>query len=670
MYTSRTHSQLAQAMDELKMTEYVHLHAVSVGSRSHLCINDDVLKYKLSSSAKVQLCRAKVKTKNCRYYSNVDQALKTPEVLNEPVLDIENLVRVGKSCTACPYYMSKQLSGAADIVFLPYNYVINPKLLKSFKLDMTNAIVIFDEAHNIEQVCQDAASTSLASSEIKACIEDIDFVIQYLYDSDDNHGPFGITDCKKIKDMVLSLATEVENIHVTSEGLTCPSEKVFELLSAANIVPQTAPHVIELVGAVLEFLEEISDLRAERKGDGLVKFGEFLSTIFGNDTSNWQHIMVTGYRLHIEIEKQWKGGVRNTFVDAKSKVLHFWCFNPSVGMSKLTGMNVHSIILTSGTLVPLNPLVSELGLPVEHRLENPHVIRPLQVLAKIIPQGPDGTPLNCNYQNRDNPKYLHSLALTIKTMASVTPNGMLVFFPSYVLMEKAQQTWGISGMWKAINAVKPIFTEPRDEEKFDECMSNYNAAAAVGAGAVLMAVLRGKVSEGLDFKDHNGRAVLVVGIPFPPFVDPRVVLKKQYLDTSRTKENELVTGQEWYNIEAIRAVNQAIGRVIRHKNDYGAIFLCDQRFVNYKHGLSAWIKQVLPDSKEKFLFGPVIKELGCFFETAAIELPQPIVVRKCVATSSTDTTKPPKGVQVKKNKLKKNVSIFERASANKKPKIE
>lgn len=40
-----------------------------------------------------------------------------------------------------------------------------------------------------------------------------------------------------------------------------------------------------------------------------------------------------------------------------------------------------------------------------------------------------------------------------------------------------------------------------------------------------------------------------------------------------------LSGQEWYRQQAFRAVNQAIGRVIRHKEDYGAIFLCDQRSV-------------------------------------------------------------------------------------------
>ncbi|MCQ4062055.1 hypothetical protein FK516_29660, partial [Klebsiella pneumoniae] len=34
-------------------------------------------------------------------------------------------------------------------------------------------------------------------------------------------------------------------------------------------------------------------------------------------------------------------------------------------------------------------------------------------------------------------------------------------------------------------------------------------------GALLIAVCRGKVSEGLDFCDENARAVITIGIPFP-----------------------------------------------------------------------------------------------------------------------------------------------------------
>lgn len=39
-----------------------------------------------------------------------------------------------------------------------------------------------------------------------------------------------------------------------------------------------------------------------------------------------------------------------------------------------------------------------------------------------------------------------------------------------------------------------------------------------------------------------------------------------------------MTGEEWYSQQASRAVNQAVGRVIRHRHDYGAIIFCDERF--------------------------------------------------------------------------------------------
>ena len=33
-----------------------------------------------------------------------------------------------------------------------------------------------------------------------------------------------------------------------------------------------------------------------------------------------------------------------------------------------------------------------------------------------------------------------------------------------------------------------------------------------------------QVSEGLDFIDANGRAVIITGIPYPPRMDPKVLI--------------------------------------------------------------------------------------------------------------------------------------------------
>lgn len=59
-------------------------------------------------------------------------------------------------------------------------------------------------------------------------------------------------------------------------------------------------------------------------------------------------------------------------------------------------------------------------------------------------------------------------------------------------------------------------------------------------GAIFMAVCRGKVSEGLDFANANGRAVLITGLPFPPLKDPRVILKQRYLEEIRKQDKEVI----------------------------------------------------------------------------------------------------------------------------------
>ena len=104
----------------------------------------------------------------------------------------------------------------------------------------------------------------------------------------------------------------------------------------------------------------------------------------------------------------------------------------------------------------------------------------------------------------------------------------------------------------------------------------------------MMCVSRGKLSEGLNFTDELARACLVIGIPFLLVNDSKVNLKKHYLDQQielaalepdyNASGVQKITGDDWYKMTAIRAVNQIIGRCIRHKDDYASIFLVDSRY--------------------------------------------------------------------------------------------
>ena len=68
-------------------------------------------------------------------------------------------------------------------------------------------------------------------------------------------------------------------------------------------------------------------------------------------------------------------------------------------------------------------------------------------------------------------------------------------------------------------------------------------------GAVIFAVCRGKISEGLDFSDDAGRSVILIGIPYPMYYEPKTILKRNYL-TEKAKalhEGSSNAGREWYN---------------------------------------------------------------------------------------------------------------------------
>uniref|UniRef100_A0A8W7P0B9 Regulator of telomere elongation helicase 1 homolog n=1 Tax=Anopheles coluzzii TaxID=1518534 RepID=A0A8W7P0B9_ANOCL len=526
IYASRTHSQLSQAMQELKNTSYLFVRSIILGSRDQLCIHPDISKQE-NNAIKTVLCRESVKARNCSFYNRVETVKDRPDVATVPVMDIEDLVTVGRKLKACPYYLSKELVEQAD------------------------------------------------------------------------------------------------------GGTTHPGTYIFDLLEKANIKFGNINVVLQVMNSLITHITTEKTGGFVRRGAGLQSMVDFLEVVFASSGPEYRQAVEKCFRVHIEPEepKQLaKGGVKRADgwtatkqplkapVKSTSKVINFWCFNPGFGMRQLVDSGTRSIILTSGTLAPLKPFISELSLPVAGQPGEPAHHRPQ---PGVITHGPDRVELNSSFKNRSNPEYVASLGRTALSLCPIIPGGLLIFFPSYPLLNKCSEEWQASGIWGQISRLKQIFVEPRGKDQFTTTMAEYYAQVRDPAsrGAIFMAVCRGKVSEGLDFADANGRAVMITGLPFPPMMDARVVLKKQYLDTNRTRENELITGNDWYSLEASRAVNQAIGRVIRHKDDYGAILLCDSRFQNARQQaqLSAWIHSHLRESSAVPNFGTVVGEMSRFF---------------------------------------------------------
>lgn len=61
-------------------------------------------------------------------------------------------------------------------------------------------------------------------------------------------------------------------------------------------------------------------------------------------------------------------------------------------------------------------------------------------------------------------------------------------------------------------------------------------------------------------------------------MDPVISMKKEYNESNKSKKG-LLSGRDWYTVNAFRALNQALGRCIRHIDDWGAVLMVDERYV-------------------------------------------------------------------------------------------
>ncbi|XP_050299397.1 regulator of telomere elongation helicase 1 homolog isoform X2 [Anthonomus grandis grandis] len=635
IYASRTHSQLSQAMQELKRSSYNYMKASVLGSRDMLCINNEVTDQE-DHSMRLNMCRLKVATKTCHYNNRLEKKKDDPDICNRPIIDIEDMVNLGRKHTFCPYYMTKEQQQKADIIFTPYNYLLDPIARKSLGLKLTNAVVILDEGHNVEKVCEESASFELKSTDIALAIDEVTQIMKMLTEMPGlfEESPKGEIDPEQVATLKMILCDfekvlDEVPIKTGSEVTHYPGDYIFEMLEKAHVSTENYHMLTGFLENLIQFLMAQNEGPFARKGKGMQLFFDFLTVVFASKASKEK--MKHCYKVHIKEEEVKKPGraslstwVSKGTLASKNRILNYWCFSPGFGMDLIVSQGIKGLIITSGTLAPLRPLISELELDVKVRLENPHIVKENQICVKIVPKGPDGEPLNSSFRNRDNPKYVSSLGRAIVNLSRIIPNGLLIFFPSYPVMQKCQDTWQSEGIWGNITSQKTIFVEPRGKDAFTAAMNGYYEKIKDPklSGAIFMGVCRGKVSEGLDFADCNGRAVIITGLPYPPLKDPRVILKQRYLDVCHAKDKEFLTGKDWYSLEASRAVNQAIGRVIRHRYDYGAILLLDERFNSptLKNQMSRWLRDHI---KVVNKYGEMIRELSQFFKKAQVELPTP-----------------------------------------------
>lgn len=75
---------------------------------------------------------------------------------------MDDLKDLGKKEGLCPYFLARKFLLHANIIVYNYSYLLDPKIANLVSSELQkDCVVVFDECHNIDNVCIEALSMNL-----------------------------------------------------------------------------------------------------------------------------------------------------------------------------------------------------------------------------------------------------------------------------------------------------------------------------------------------------------------------------------------------------------------------------------------------------------------------------------------------------------------------------
>ena len=204
--------------------------------------------------------------------------------------------------------------------------------------------------------------------------------------------------------------------------------------------------------------DELNDIFANKKNQRKVKIlHKFINFLWSMRNCLKKPEFLKHFTLYLKAGK--KKDKNNQEKD--SSLIKLLCFDPSLSFSSLKKENFRSIMFTSGTLSPISYYEIRLGLKFGVIFNNDNVFDSKKNLkVAVINKSLDKRQnFNFTYRNRENIILFKELGNAIISIISVIPNGVLVFFPSYGLMQKCADIWRKLNFIEEIRKIKPIFVD-------------------------------------------------------------------------------------------------------------------------------------------------------------------------------------------------------------------
>ncbi|KAH8833653.1 hypothetical protein DL96DRAFT_1754759 [Flagelloscypha sp. PMI_526] len=643
IYCSRTVPEIEKALAELKRLMAYRIEmaeseeerekernftGLGLTSRKNLCINPDAsLEEKkgkvvdakcrdLTNAAACQKGRAEPgSVPLCEWHENLN-AVEPGQQVPPGIWTLADVLERGRENTTCPYFTVRRMLAFVDVIIYSFHYLLDPKVAEQVSKEMSkDAIVVFDEAHNIDNVCIESLSIDLTRpmlesagrsvtklsdkiEEIKATDADklnseYQKLVEGLRDSEDDAedsdtfmtSPLLPDDLLKeaipgnirkaehfvafLKRFVEYLKTRMRVLHVVAET---PLSFLQHLKDITYIERRPLRFCAERLQSLIRTLE-LSRLDEHAAIQKVANFATLVSTY------------EKGFLLILE-------PFETDNATTPNPVFHFTCLDPSIAIKPIFE-RFSSVVITSGTISPLDMYPKMLQFTPVVSETYPMTLARNAFLPLVITRGSDQVAISSRFEVRNDPAVVRNFGSILVEYSRIVPDGIVAFFPSYLYMESIVAAWNDMGILNEVWKSKLIFVETPDANETSIALENYRRACDNGRGAVLLSVARGKVSEGIDFDHNYGRAVIMFGVPYQ-YTESRILKARlEYLrDAYRIRESEFL------GFDAIRNAAQCVGRALRGKTDWGLMIFADKRFAraDKRAKLPRWINQYITEA--------------------------------------------------------------------------
>lgn len=632
IYCSRTIPEIEKVVEELrKLLSYykangkpLNLLGLVLSSRKNLCIHPQVSKerdgkivdgrcHSLTASYIRERHSADSNVPVCNYYENYDERGREL-TLPTGVYSLDDLKDFGMQNKMCPYFLARHGVTYANVVIYSYHYLLDPKIAEVVSKEMSkSAVVIFDEAHNIDNVCIESMSVKINRKILdksSANIQVLENTVSKMKESNE----------ARLKEEYRRLVQGLRDATVARETDVILANPVLPDQILKEVVPgniRTAEHFVSFLKRFLEylktrlrvqhvihespaaFLKDVSKkVCIERKPLRFCaeRLASLLRTLEIADQTDFSPLTVITH-LATLVSTYTKGFtiIIEPFEDkaptVSNPILHFSCMDASIAIKPVFD-RFQTVVITSGTLSPLDMYPKILDFhPVVLASFTMTLARPC-LLPMIVSKGSDQVAMTSRFESREDIAVVRNYGQLLVEVCSIVPDGVVCFFTSYLYLESVVASWYDQGVIDNVQRKKLLFIETQDAAETSLALINYIKACESGRGGVLLSVARGKVSEGVDFDHHLGRAVLMFGIPYV-YTQSRILRARlDYLrETFQIRENDFLT------FDAMRHAAQCVGRAIRGKMDYGIMIFADKRFgrIDKRSKLPKWIQEHLSD---------------------------------------------------------------------------